>query len=70
MTIPIKDKQVYDLSRQLRDAQAQLTLAAARVSEIAARLAEAKAARVVEPMSEERKAVEAVVLGLAGGWVE
>jgi hypothetical protein len=68
LTIPIKDKQVYDLSRELRDAQAQLTLASARVSDIAARLAEAKAARVVEPMSEERKAVEAAVLGLAGGW--
>jgi hypothetical protein len=70
MTIPIKDKQIYDLSRQLRYAQAQLTLASARVSDIAARLAEAKAARVVEPITEERAAVEAVVVGLAGGWVE
>jgi hypothetical protein len=70
LTIPIKDKQVYDLSRELRDAQAQLTLASARVNDIAARLAAAKAARVVEPIREERAAVEAVVLGLAGGWVE
>jgi hypothetical protein len=70
MTIPVKDKQIYDLSRQLRDAQAQLTLASARVAEIATRLAAAKAARVVEPITEERAAVEAVVVGLAGGWVE
>jgi hypothetical protein len=70
LTIPIKDKQVYDLSRELRDAQAQLTLASARVNDIAARLAAAKAARVAEPITEERAAVEAVVLGLAGGWVE
>jgi hypothetical protein len=68
MTIPIKDKQVYDLSRQLRDTQAQLTLASARVNDIAARLAAAKAARVVEPITEERAAVEAAVMGLAGGW--
>jgi hypothetical protein len=72
MTIPTtpQTEQVHRLARELRDAQAQLTLASARVSEIAARLAAAKAARVVEPISEERAAVEAVVLGLAGGWVE
>jgi hypothetical protein len=71
MTIPVRDKQIYDLSRQLRDAQAQLTLAAARVSDIAARLAAAKAARpTLPPLTDEQAAVEAVERWLAGGWVE
>jgi hypothetical protein len=72
MTIPTtpQTETIHRLARELRDAQAQLTLASARVNDIAARLAAAKAARVVEPITEERAAVEAVVVGLAGGWVE
>jgi hypothetical protein len=70
--IPISSEQqtIHRLARELREAQVQLTLASARVSDIAARLTAAKAARVVEAISDERAAVEAVVVGLAGGWVK
>jgi hypothetical protein len=73
MTIPTtpQTETIHRLARELRDAQAQLTLAAARVSDIATRLAAAKAAQpTAPPLTDEQAAVEAVVVGLAGGWVE
>jgi hypothetical protein len=70
MTIPTtpQTETIHRLARELREADYELQLAFRRFRVLQAELETAKAQRRNE--AEQMAAVEAVVLGLAGGWVE